>query len=72
MYNSVSCRWKNNSWPDRQLNIEYSSGASFRREFDNKNLLAVFHHPYAIMLAGPDNARTQKTLTPPIHILKEK
>jgi len=24
------------------------------------------------MLAGPDNARTQKSLTPPIRILKEK
>lgn len=43
-----------------QLNIEYSFGASFRREIDNENLIVVFHHPYTILLAGPDNSKTHK------------
>lgn len=54
-----------------QLNIEYSFGATFRREFD-ENLLVVFHHPYTIILAGPDNAKAQEMLTWPTRIAKKK
>lgn len=43
---------KNPLRTDRQASAEDSFGARFIGGFDDKNLLVVFHLPYAILFAG--------------------